>query len=537
MQQKEAQNAASEPSGNAPSGRSEESLRIPDHELIRCIGAGAFGEVWLASPTSLPGTFRAVKVVRRNSLEGEGFDREFNGIQRFEPISRSHPNLVTILHVGENRQDGYFFYVMELADQVTPAEIGALPFDPATYEAKTLHSELCRRGRFPIEDCIEIGLSLTSGLAHLHRNQLLHRDIKPANIIFVKGIAKLADIGLVADANTATTFVGTSGYMPPEGPGQPEADIYSLGKVLYEMVTGLDRQLFPQLPDDWETLPNRKALARFNQMIVCACESNVDLRYHTAEELEQELLRLHESLSRGGVRSLRASRHSFVKVAAGALLAAIAAILLYTGWLGLRKLSAGHATTLTTAEQAEGFKPLFNGKDLEGWSAPANNWACSNGIMTRLKSGGDITYEAEPLPDNFDLRFEWKVARGTDSGVLYRPGRVEYQILDNKASPFGTDPKTWAGALFDFASEPEDRTQAAGKWNQSRVVCEDDRIRHYLNGSLVLDAQYTAAEWQAGTARLKTKYNTDLSARGGYLVLRDEDGPVWYRNIRLKELE
>src|SRR6266576_392292 len=97
------------------------SLKIPDHELIRCVGAGAFGEVWLATATSLPGAFRAIKIVRRDSLQGAGFDREFRGIQKFEPISRSHPNLVNILHVGENTEGGYFFYVMELADCATSA--------------------------------------------------------------------------------------------------------------------------------------------------------------------------------------------------------------------------------------------------------------------------------------------------------------------------------------------------------------------------------------------------------------------------------
>src|SRR5437867_7588906 len=93
------------------------SPSVPDHELIRCIGAGSYGEVWLAR--NVMGTFRAVKIVYRQNFDHDRpFEREFKGIQKFEPISRSHEGLVDILHVG--RGEGYFFYVMELADACEP---------------------------------------------------------------------------------------------------------------------------------------------------------------------------------------------------------------------------------------------------------------------------------------------------------------------------------------------------------------------------------------------------------------------------------
>src|SRR5688572_32576405 len=84
--------------------------QIPDHKLLRCIGRGAYGEVWLAS--SVMGAYRAVKIVWRQSFEtNRPFEREFEGIQKFEPVSRSHDGLVDILHVGRNDDAGYFFYV------------------------------------------------------------------------------------------------------------------------------------------------------------------------------------------------------------------------------------------------------------------------------------------------------------------------------------------------------------------------------------------------------------------------------------------
>ena len=89
-------------------------LPVPDHELIRCVGRGAYGEVWLARHSQL-GTLRAVKIIRRDYFDdARPFQRKFEGIRRYEPISRGHANLVAILHVGGTND--CFFYVMELAD-------------------------------------------------------------------------------------------------------------------------------------------------------------------------------------------------------------------------------------------------------------------------------------------------------------------------------------------------------------------------------------------------------------------------------------
>src|SRR5438552_9350768 len=115
--------AANSPPG-AKGGRRDAcpTLQIPDHELLRCIGRGSYGEVWLGR--NVMGTYRAIKVVYRNSFHEERpFEREFAGIKKFEPISRTHPGFVSILHIGRNDSAGYFYYIMELADD-SNAECG-----------------------------------------------------------------------------------------------------------------------------------------------------------------------------------------------------------------------------------------------------------------------------------------------------------------------------------------------------------------------------------------------------------------------------
>src|SRR5438477_11136135 len=129
--------------------------RIPDHELLRCIGRGAYGEVWLAR--SVLGEYRAVKVVYRKNFEHERpYEREFEGIQKFEPISRTDESQVDVLHVGRDDQAGYFYYVMELADDAgnrkaddLAAEKSMPPsaIDPLRYVPHTLKHDLYQHTR------------------------------------------------------------------------------------------------------------------------------------------------------------------------------------------------------------------------------------------------------------------------------------------------------------------------------------------------------------------------------------------------------
>lgn len=264
-----------------PSHRDD--IVIPDYTLMKRIGSGAYGEVWLAQ--SVTGALRAVKIVWREDFElTRTFHREFQGIQQFEPISRGHPCLVHILHVGWNEPRGFYYCVMELADD---AEDGANIINTQTYVPRTLTTDMRRHGRLDPFFCRDAGVYMADALHYMHNHGLTHRDIKPSNIIFVGGVCKLADIGLVA-AFGERTFVGTEGFVPPEGPGTPQADIYSLGKVLYEMSSGKDRMEFPEVPDNLsdEEWPFWLDL---NRVICQACECDLDRRFATAAEFAEAL--------------------------------------------------------------------------------------------------------------------------------------------------------------------------------------------------------------------------------------------------------
>ena len=288
---------------------------VPDYDLLRRIGRGAYGEVWLAR-SQATGALRAAKIVWRHTFEdAKPFQREFAGIQRFERISREHPSQLALFHIGRNEPAGYFYYVMELADAANPrSEDGGLTmedgdgnqplsdhrqssiFDPLLYTPHTLRADL-EKGRLTAAKVMEIGLALSEALSHLHLNGLVHRDVKPSNVIFVNGRPKLADIGLVTDASDQCSIVGTEGYLPPEGPGTPQADIFALGKVLYEAATGLDRRGLPKLPEDLRTWQDAGQVFELNEIILKACAQDAKDRYQTCEEMHADLALLIQGKS------------------------------------------------------------------------------------------------------------------------------------------------------------------------------------------------------------------------------------------------
>src|SRR5262249_16280081 len=149
----------------------------------------------------------------------------------------------------------------------------------------------------------------------------------------VAGEPKLADIGLVTAIDDARSLVGTVGYIPPEGPGTPQADLYSLGKVLYEIAFGKERQEFPQLPPNLESHPDYAALLELNEVVLKGCESDPRKRYQSASEMQSDLALLEagRSLTQTRKRHRQWAAARKLGIAATVLAMAVAVLPLFKG--------------------------------------------------------------------------------------------------------------------------------------------------------------------------------------------------------------
>ena len=367
---------------------------IPDFVLIRQIGRGSYGDVWLAR--SLTGVYRAIKVVFRDRFaDSAPFEREFRGLNRITAISLTESGQLALLHVGQSEADGFFYYVMELADDVHTGR----DVDPERYRPLTLREVRSRRGRLPADECVTVGVELARAIAGLHSRGLVHRDIKPSNVVMVGGTPKLADIGLVAPSSDARTFVGTEGYAPPEGPGKPSADVFALGKLLYELATGLETQDYPRLSEELRTLPDRKLILELNEVIVRACEPSESLRYPDAAAMLTELLELQAGHSlrpkRFRARSGRLAVISALVLAAAAVghwwvertsTSAEARRLVAEAWEHVNKVEMGRPEGL---ELADGL--CKRASELDPMNADV--WAAWSQVNT-LYSGNAYYYES-----------------------------------------------------------------------------------------------------------------------------------------------
>lgn len=209
---------------------------LPDYTLIRKLAHGGFGEVWLCR--SRANIMCAAKLVKL----GDVSEIERESIRSYVQNVRNHPHLIDIKHIGETAT--HFYYIMELADGCSTLPVSGWE----NYEPRTLASDLNRLGTLSLRDALVMTRQLLDGLAHLHQVGLLHRDIKPSNIVFVDGKLKLADLGL-ASRQRAEKFLGHSLiFSPPGGVKDKSGDLYCVGRVLFQAVTGASPDKFPEIP-------------------------------------------------------------------------------------------------------------------------------------------------------------------------------------------------------------------------------------------------------------------------------------------------
>ncbi|MBS1185281.1 MAG: Serine/Threonine protein kinase, partial [Proteobacteria bacterium] len=202
-------------------------MKIGRHEILDEVGEGAMGKVFRARDPLIERTV-AIKTVSIAQLEQEGADAEARFLREAQSAGRlSHPNIVTIYDVGE--ADGLAYIAMEYLSGATLRDV-------------------MNRGPMPLELALDTATQMAEALAFAHEHGVIHRDIKPANVVITgqRGRIKLTDFGIAHLVNSDHTHVGqmlgSPRYMSPEQAMGREvdgrSDIFSLGAVLYEMLTG-----------------------------------------------------------------------------------------------------------------------------------------------------------------------------------------------------------------------------------------------------------------------------------------------------------
>jgi serine/threonine protein kinase len=256
---------------------------VPDFHLIRPVGSGGFGQVWLATNCTT-GHLRAVKVIPlQRAGQKDAAAREISSLTRLEANLRClHPNLIQIHHVGKTARQ--LFYVMDAADDIS----GGPASDTPDYRPATLQARL-QNGPLEPQLCLDYARQLLAGLVSLHAAGMVHRDVKPANCLFVGGQLKLADFGLLTESHPLVSRLGTERYMPPDGRMDMRADVYAAGLVIYEMLSGLPADEFPRLGRQSQCVKNSRLLTELVRLVLRACEREPSARFADARTMLAEL--------------------------------------------------------------------------------------------------------------------------------------------------------------------------------------------------------------------------------------------------------
>lgn len=211
--------------------------------------------------------------------------------------------------------------------------------------------------------------------------------------------------------------------------------------------------------------------------------------------------------------------------------------------------SSASMNTLTSAEQAQGWRLLFDGKTTNGWhgfrrtDVPAG-WQAVDGELRRVAQSGDLVTSEQF--QNFDLTFEWKIGYGGNSGVMYHvtdqgnetyETGPEYQLLDDPHYPDGKSLLTSAGSDFGLYAIPRHLAKPANEWNTSRIIVNGAHVEHWLNGVKAVEYDLWSPDWKERVAKSKFRMWPNYGlAKQGYIALQDHEFPVAFRNIKIRVL-
>ena len=204
--------------------------------------------------------------------------------------------------------------------------------------------------------------------------------------------------------------------------------------------------------------------------------------------------------------------------------------------------------TLTAAERAEGWQLLFDGETTDGWRGfrrqDMPGWMVEEGELRRVGGGGDIVTTEQF--DDFELKVDWKVQAGGNSGIMFRVSEEwdrtwktgpEMQVLDDERHRDGRRPITSAGSNYALHAAAEGAVRPAEAWNEARILVNGGHVEHWLNGVKVVEYELWSDEWDELVAASKWDTLPGYGRqRRGHIALQDHGDWVAYRNIKIRPL-
>jgi len=221
------------------------------------------------------------------------------------------------------------------------------------------------------------------------------------------------------------------------------------------------------------------------------------------------------------------------------------------------------ANQLTKSEKAAGWRLLFDGKTFDGWrgfhsdKVPAG-WVVDDGCIKKIPAQGELGQAGGDLItvdqfDNFEFSVEWKLAKGSNSGIKYLVSEslpptgksavsFEYQVLDDENHPdakAGIAGNRTAGSLYDLIPASKNKKiNPVGEFNQTRIIVKGNHIEHWLNGVKVVEFDRTSEDFKKHLAESKFKNTKGFGeAQRGHILLQDHGDEVCFRNIKIRELK
>lgn len=217
---------------------------------------------------------------------------------------------------------------------------------------------------------------------------------------------------------------------------------------------------------------------------------------------------------------------------------------------GTSSATENQRNSLSKQEKADGWELLFDGQTTKGWhtflKTGMEGWQVKDGVLFTPGKQGDIVTDKEY--DNFELVAEWMIEEQGNSGIffhvvedpkyprMYETG-PEFQIIDENNYPQELTESQKTGANSDVQAPTKLVANPPGEWNYTRILVDQGKVTHWLNGEKILDFDMNSQEWKERVAKSKFAPMDYAKVRKGHIGLQDHGGPVYYRNIKIRQLK